>query len=213
MAEEFKISTWLQQSKEDPKKAAPPVVVLVALIFAVWKFGYSPKAILIDKELKKNKRLAGEMKSFKSAANQLEDIKLDIEDKKKKWEENQKLCYKELERTVFLKRVREIANQAGINVKSINPLPDENIKISVIDAKKFSVQFAYTGDLTHLLTFMRFIELEPKITFMPIPNIMPNASGTLDIQITVSAILLPDKISTDLPEGGGEEEEEEDEEE
>ena len=211
MAEGFSISNWLQQSKEDPKKAAPPIVVLLAVIFAAWKFGYSPKAVLIDKELKKNKRLAGEMKSFKSAANQLEDIKLDIENKKKKWEENQKLCYKELERTTFLRRVREIANQSGMNVKSINPLPDEDIKISVIDAKKFSVQFSYTGDLTRLLTFMRFIELEPKISFMPIPNLMPNASGTIDIQITVSTILLPDNISTDLQEDSGDEEEEEEE--
>ena len=211
MAEGFSISNWLQQSKEDPKKAAPPIVVLLAVIFAAWKFGYSPKAVLIDKELKKNKRLAGEMKRFKSAANQLEDIKLDIENKKKKWEENQKLCYKELERTTFLRRVREIANQSGMNVKSINPLPDEDIKISVIDAKKFSVQFSYTGDLTRLLTFMRFIELEPKISFMPIPNLMPNASGTIDIQITVSTILLPDNISTDLQEDSGDEEEEEEE--
>ena len=211
MAEGFTISGWLQQSKEDPKKAAPPIVALVAIIFAAWKFGYSPKAVLIDKEMKKNKKLAGEMKSFKNAANQLEDIKLDIEDKKKKWEENQKLCYKELERTVFLRRVREIANQAGMNVKSINPLPDEDIKISVIDAKKFSVQFNYSGDLTHLLMFMRYIELEPKISFVPIPNIAPNASGTIDTALTVSTILLPDKISTDLPEdAGGEEEEEED---
>jgi Tfp pilus assembly protein PilO len=211
MAEEFKISDWLQQSKEDPKKAAPPLIIILGIVFVVWKFVYSPKSILIDKEQKKNKRLAGEMKNFKNAANQLEDIKLDIEEKKKKWEENQKLCYKELERTVFLRRVREIATQAGINVKSINPTPDENIKISVIDAKKFSVQFSYTGDLTHLLTFMRLIELEPKITFMPIPNLMPNASGTLDTQITVSTILLPDKISTDIQTSTDDEDEEEEE--
>ena len=212
MAEGFSISNWLQQSKEDPKKAAPPVIVLAAIIFAAWKFGYSPKAVLIDKEIKKNKKLAGEMKSFKNAANQLEDIKLDIENKKKQWEESQKLCYKELERTVFLRRVRELANQAGLNVKSINPIPDENIKVSVIDAKKFSVQFNYSGDLTHLLTFMRFIELEPKVAFVPIPNIAPNASGTIDTVLTVSTILLPDKISTDLPEdsGGEEEDDEED---
>ena len=210
MAEEFSISNWLQQSKEDPKKAAPVLVIVAGVVFAAWKFGYSPKSIQIDKELKKNKRLASEMNSFKNAANQLEDIKLDIEDKKKKWEENQKLCYKELERTVFLKRVREIATQSGINVKSINPIPDENIRISVIDAKKFSVQFNYSGDLTHLLTFMRFIELEPKISFMSIPSLMPNASGTIDTVLTVSTILLPDNISTDLPEEvGGEEEEEE----
>ena len=209
MAEGFSITDWLQQSKEDPKKAAPPLIIIIGIVFAVWKFVYSPKTILIDKEQKKNKKLAGEMKNFKNAANQLEDIKLDIEEKKKKWEENQKLCYKELERTVFLRRVRELANQAGINVKSINPLQDQDIKIGVIDAKKFSVQFSYVGDLAHLLTLMRFVELEPKICFMPIPNIMPNASGTLDTQIIVSTILLPDKISLDLQEDSDNDEEEE----
>ena len=207
---EFSITNWLQESKEDPKKAAPILVVIVVVGFLVWKFGYSPKAAMIAKELKKNKGIERDMKNFKNAANQLEDIKLNIEEMKKKWEESQKLCYKEMERTDFLKRVRELATKSNINVKSINPLPEEEITIGVVPAKKFSVQFNYSGDLEKLLTFMRFVELEPKITFMPIPKLAPNASGTFDIALKVTTILLPDVISTDMAEGGEEDEGDED---
>ena len=94
MAEEFKISDWLQSAKEDPKKFAPPVIVVIAIAFVVWKFMYSPKALLIEKELKKHKGIAKERKSFENAANKLEDIKIDIEEKKKKRNEAQALCYK-----------------------------------------------------------------------------------------------------------------------
>lgn len=206
---EFSITNFLQESKEDPKKVAPIVVVIGLVAFLVWKFGYSPKAAMITKELKKNKAIERDMKNFKNAANQLEDIKLNIEEMKKKWEESQKLCYKEMERTDFLKRVRELATNSNMNIKSINPLPEEEITIGVVSAKKFSVQFNYSGDLENLLTFMRFIELEPKITFMPIPKLAPNASGTFDIALTVSTILFPDVVSTDM--AGGEEDDEGDE--
>ncbi|MBP5467623.1 MAG: hypothetical protein J6Z11_00090 [Candidatus Riflebacteria bacterium] len=198
---EFSITNFLQESKEDPKKIAPIVVIIGLAAFLVWKFGYSPKAAMITNELKKNKGIERDMKNFKNAANQLEDIKLNIEEMTKKWDDSHKLCYKEMERTDFLKRVRELATKANINVKSINPLPEEELTIGVIPAKKFSVQFNYSGDLEKLLTFMRFVELEPKITFMPIPKLAPNASGTFEIALKVSTILFPDVISTDMAEG------------
>lgn len=194
MSEEFKISDWLQKAKEDPKEAGVPLVILLGIGFVVWKFLYSPKAALIDRELKKNKRLISEMKNFKDSASKIEDIKIDIEEMKNKWEEAQKLCYKELDRTQFLRRVRELANQSNISIKSINPAPDENIKVGNIKAKKFSVSFFYSGNLEPLLTFMRLIELEPQICFIPIPALAPTASGTFDMNLTVSTILLPDTI-------------------
>ncbi len=206
--ENFSISEWLQKTKEDPKQGAIPLVFVAGLAFAVWKFLYSPKTALITKEERKIKNLNSEMNKFKDAANKLEDIKIDIEEKKKQWADTQKLCYKELERTQFLRKVRELANMSGINVKSVNPLPDEPVKVGVIDAKKFSVDFAYSGDLIKILTFMRFIELEPKICFMPIPGLTPNASGTFDTTITVSTILLPDVIQINTPEEEEEEYEE-----
>lgn len=212
MAEEFSITNMLQEAKEKPAKLGIPVGAIACIGALVWFKLCAPKNVQITKQLKSNKGLVGSIKSFKSAASQLEDIKLDIEEQKQKWEENKKLCYKELEQMDFMRRVRELAVKANINVKSINPIPDENIKIGIVDAKKFSVQFAYSGDLEHLLTFMRYVELEQKVCFMPIPNLKPNASGTFDMTLTISTILLPDGISTDMPEGQGEEEEEEEEE-
>ena len=212
MAEEFKISEWLQSVKEEPKKAAPIFVILGAIAFIDWKFFYSPKAVQIDKELKKNKRIVGEMKNFKNAANQLEDIKIDIENKKKKWEDTKKLCYKESERTIFLKKVREAAAISGMSIRNITPLHDEPVQLGVVDAKKFSVQFAYNGDLTKLLTFMRLMEVASQTIFMPIPSLKPNASGTFDTTLTVSTIIFPDLISTNAPEPQANEEEEEEEE-
>ena len=83
MAEEFSITDWLQKAKEDPKQYAIPVVFVIGIVFAVWHFLYSPKAVQIAKEIKKNQKLTSEMKKFKDAANKLEDIKIDIEEKKK----------------------------------------------------------------------------------------------------------------------------------
>ena len=207
---EINITNWLQETKEDPKKALPIVAGIAAAIFLVWKFGYQPKAALITKELKKNKGIERDMKNFKNAANQLEDIKLNIEEMKERWKTSQNLCYKEMERTDYLKRIRELATKADINVKSINPLPEEEIRIGVVPAKKFSVQFNYSGNLEHLLTFMRLIELEPKICFMPIPSLKPNASGTFEMPLKVTTILLPDEnISIEAASGGEEGEEEE----
>ncbi len=211
MADEFSLTKMLQETKENPTKLAIPLVTIVCIGGLVWWKLCSPKRVLIDKQLKSNKGLVSSLKSFKNAANRLEDIKLEIEEQKKKWEESKKLCYKELEQTDFLRRIRELAVKSNINVKSINPLPEENIKIGVVDAKKFSVQFTYVGNLERLLTFMRLVELEPKVSFMPIPSLVPNASGTFDTTLTVSTILLPDDLNSEAH--GEEESDEEDEEE
>ena len=96
-----------------------------------------------------------------------------------------------------------------MKIRNIAPLQDVPMKLGVVDAKKFSVQFAYSGDLTKLLTFMRLIELDNKTTFMPIPNLKINASGTFDLSLIVTTVLLPDVISTEIPAGQEEEEEEE----
>ena len=207
MAEEIKITEWLQKVKEDPKQAGAPFLAIAALGFLVHKFFYAPKALLITKEEKKSKSIINEMRNFKDAASRLEDIKIDIEDKKKNWENTQKLCYKELERTQFMRRVREIASKANINVKSVNPLQDESISIGALSAKKFSVTFSYNDNLAKLLTFMRLVELEPKICFMPVPDLSPTASGTFDTSLTVSTILLPDVIEIDSNEDEGDEDE------
>ena len=105
MNEEFTLTEWLQKAKEDPKQFAIPVVFILAIAFLDWKFLYAPKAKEILSQTKKNQKVVSEMKNIKDAANKLEDIKIDIEEKKKAWESTKALCYTELKRTDFLRRL------------------------------------------------------------------------------------------------------------
>ncbi len=194
MAEELNISEWLKKAKDDPKLAAQPLVVVLALAFMGYKFLYSPKVIELGKEIKKNQRVEADIKTVESAIENLEDIKLDIEDRKAKWEAAQKLCYKKAEMTSFLKRVREIAQKAGINVKSVNPQTITPTQVGKVTVENFPVSFFYSGDLVQMGTFMRLLELEEKITFISIPPLAPNASGVFEVELTPTTILVPDKI-------------------
>lgn len=195
MAEEFKISEWLAKAKEDPKVAAQPLIIVAAVLFGGYKFAYSPKVIELDKELKKNKKVETDIKSVQSAVNNIEDIKLDIEEKKASFNKAKTMCYRKGEMTSFLRRVREIAQKAGIEVKSVNPQPISPIAMGEIAMEKFPVSFFYTGDLTTLGTFLRLIELEEKITFLTMPTLSPNASGTFEVELTPTTILLPDSLA------------------
>lgn len=194
MAEEFKISEWLTKAKEDPKIAAQPLVIIAAVLFGGYKFAYSPKAVELTKELKKNQRVEADIKRVQSAVDNIEDIKLEIEEMKARFSKAKTMCYKKSEVTVFLRRVRELAQKAGIEVKSVNPMPVSPITLGGISAEKFSVSFYYTGDLLKLGTFMRLIELEEKITFLNMPTLSPNASGTFELELTPTTILLPDSV-------------------
>lgn len=199
MAEEINISEWLKKAKEDPKVAAQPLLIIIALAFMGYKFLYSPKALELTKELKKNKQVESEIKTVESAIENLEDIKLDIEDRKAKWENAQKLCYKKAEMTSFLRRVREIAQKAGINVKSVNPQAITPAQVGKITAENFPVSFSYSGDLVQMATFLRLIELEEKVTFISIPPLAPNASGVFEVDLTPTTLLIPDQIIPQAP--------------
>ncbi len=200
MAEELNISEWLKKAKDDPKLAAQPLLIVAALAFMGYKFLYSPKVIELGKEIKKNQRVEADIKTVESAIENLEDIKLDLEDRKAKWETAQKLCYKKAEMTSFLKRVREIAQRAGINVKSVNPQTITPTQVGKVTVENFPVSFFYTGDLVQMGTFMRLLELEEKITFISIPPLAPNASGVFEVELTPTTILVPDKIEVQASE-------------
>lgn len=200
MAEELNISEWLKKAKDDPKLAAQPLLIVAALAFMGYKFLYSPKVIELNKELKRNKGVEAEIQTVESAIENLEDIKLDIEDRKAKWETAQKLCYKKAEMTSFLKRVREIAQRAGINVKSVNPQTITPTQVGKVTVENFPVSFFYSGDLVQMGTFMRLLELEEKITFISIPPLAPNASGVFEVELTPTTILVPDKIEVQASE-------------
>ncbi|EKD84172.1 MAG: hypothetical protein ACD_39C00206G0001, partial [uncultured bacterium] len=139
MAEGFSISEWLKKAKNDPKVAAQPLVIVAALAFGGYKGLYAPKAAEILKEEKKIKGIEANIKKVQSAVDNIEDIKLDIEDKKSKLSQAVKKCYRKSEMTSFLRRVRELATQAGIPIKSVNPQPLTQEKLGLATVEKFPV--------------------------------------------------------------------------
>ncbi|MBU1109833.1 MAG: type 4a pilus biogenesis protein PilO [Candidatus Riflebacteria bacterium] len=195
MAEEFSISEWLKKAKGDPKVAAQPLIIVAALFFGGYKGLYAPKAVELLKEDKKVKSVEANIKKVQSAVDNIEDIKLDIEDKKSKLNQAIKRCYRKSEMTSFLRRVRELATQAGIPIKSVNPQPLTQEALGAITVEKFPVTFSFSGDLVQLGTFLRLIEKEEKITFVKMPNLKPNASGTFDLDITPIAVLIADEMA------------------
>jgi len=208
MAEEFNITDWLKKAKEDPKIAAQPFLVIAAVAFMGYKFLYSPKVVELGKEIKRNKGVESQIQAVESAVENLEEIKLDIEERKAKWANALKVCYRKSEMTAFLRRVRELAQKAGITVKSVNPQAITPQQVGQISTEKFPVSFFYTGDLTQLSIFLRLVELEEKVTFISIPPLTPNASGLFEVELTPTTILVPDQLVLDAqgaaPEGGEE---------
>lgn len=195
MAEEFSLSEWLKKAKGDPKLAAQPLVIVLALAFGGYKSLYAPKVIELAKEAKKIKGIEAKIKKLQSASDNIEDIKLDIEDKRAAFAKSLKLCYRKSEMTSFLRRVRELAAQAGIPIKSVNPQPMSQVDIGGTAVEKFPVTFSFSGDLIQLGTFLRLIEKEEKLTIISMPNLKPNASGTFDLELTPTTILIPDDMA------------------
>jgi len=197
MAAEFSLTEWLKKAKEDPKVAAQPLVIVAALAFGGYKGLYAPKVAELLKEDKKIKGIEANIKNVQAAVDNIEDIKLDIEDKKSAFSKSIKLCYRKSEMTSFLRRVRELAAQAGIPIKSVNPQTMTPLTLGEATVEKFPVTFSFSGDLSQLGTFLRMIEKEEKITFVSMPNLKPNASGTFDIDLTPTTILIPDEMAVD----------------
>lgn len=194
MAEAFKISDWLAKAKEDPKVAAQPLLIAAGILFGGYKGLYAPKTIELARELKKNAGIEAQIKKVKTAVDNIEDIKLDIEEKKAEFKKATGLCYRKSEMTTYLRRVRELAQLAGIEVKSVNPQPVIPITMGTITLEKFPVSFFYSGDLVKLGTFLRLVEKEEKITFLSMPALAPNASGTFEMDLTPITLLIPDSL-------------------
>ncbi|PKL48469.1 MAG: hypothetical protein CVV42_09280 [Candidatus Riflebacteria bacterium HGW-Riflebacteria-2] len=209
MAEEFSITDWLKKAKEDPKLAAQPLVIIAALAFGGYKGLYAPKVLELKKEDRKTKAIESQINDVQAAVDNRENILLDIEDKKAQLGKAIKLCYRKSEMTSFLRRVRELATQAGIPIKSVKPLPLVPTPMGNIEAEKCTVTFGFSGNLLQLATFMRLVEKEQKITFLNMPNLTPNASGTFDVELSPTTILIPDAIAMSMtqPESEGNPEE------
>jgi Tfp pilus assembly protein PilO len=195
MAEEFSISEWLKKAKEDPKVAAQPLVIVLALAFGGYKGLYAPKALELVKEDRKTKGIEASIRGVQDAVDNIEDIRLDIEDKKAALSKAIKLCYRKSEMTAFLRRVRELAAQAGIPVKSVNPQPLTQHPVAGTIIEKCPVSFTFSGDLVQLGIFLRLIEKEEKVSFVEMPTLSPNASGTFEIELKPTTILIPDELA------------------
>ncbi len=197
MAEEFSITKWIAQAKEDPKVAAQPLIIVVGLFFAGYKVLYAPKTLELKKQLKRASGVEGQIKKLESAVENLEDIKLEIEEKKAAWKKAQGLCYRKSEITKFLRRIRELAQLAGIPVKSVNPQTIVPLQLGQISIEKLPVSIYFNGDLVKLGIFMRLLEKEEKITFLSLPNLSPNASGTFELELMPTTILIPDELAAE----------------
>jgi Tfp pilus assembly protein PilO len=195
LAEGFSISEWLKKAKEDPKQAAQPLVIVIGVFFGGYKVLYAPKVTELLKEEKRVKGVQNQIKQVQAAVDNIEDIKLDIEDKKANFAKALKLCYRKSEMTSFLRRVRELAAQAGIPIKSVNPQPMTQLAVGETTVEKFPVTFSFSGDLIQLGTFLRLVEKEERLTFLTMPNLKPNASGTFDLELTPTTILIPDEMA------------------
>lgn len=184
------ITEWLEQCKEDPKLYAMPVVLVIAVYFVGYKILYAPNLKPLKKQLRKNKGVERSIKSVKSAANDIEDIKLRLEELRANAEKTKKLFYKPNEATKFMRRIRSLGKMAGVQIKTVNPKPIKPIKLGEISAKQFSVTFDFKGELAKLGTLLRLIEKEEKITFVELPPLIPDASNTFQIELSPSTIML-----------------------
>lgn len=194
MAEKINITEWLAKAKEDPKLAAQPLIIIGGLFFAGYKVLYSPQTLELFRQERRTKKVVGDVQRLESAVQNVEDIKLDIQEKKQAWEDAQKSCYKKSQMTKFLRRVRELAKIAGVPIKSVNPQTITKTKVGEISVEELPVSIYFTGDLVKLGTFLRLIEKEEKITYIELPNLMPNASGTFEVELTPTTILIPDEL-------------------
>ena len=194
MAEEINITKWLAQAKEDPKVAAQPVVIALGIFFAGYKVLYAPKVGELAKQEKRTKGIEGQIKNLESAVENIEDIKLEIEETKNSLKKAKNLCYRKSEMTKFMRRVRELAKLADIPVKSVNPQTIVGLKLGEFAVEKLPVSIFFTGDLVRLGTFLRLVEKEEKITFLNLPTLVPNASGTFELELVPTTILIPDEM-------------------
>ena len=60
--------------------------------------------------------------------------------------------------------------------------------------KKFTVSFAFKGDLAKLGTLLRLIENEKKITFLKLPTLVPDASSTFSLELAPSTIMFSSEV-------------------
>ncbi len=192
MAEEIKLYEWCLKAKDDPKLAAQPVVILLALIFLCWKFLYSPQKVILEKERKRTKGVQDQIRELESAVANIEEIKIEVNDLKKDRLEAEELCYGKMRAPEFLQDLRRIAKQTGLELKSINPQPAVSRNFETITFEEYPVKISFTGDIKQLGIFLRLLETHKKIISISLPALAPDASGSFKFDISPTAVMLPE---------------------
>lgn len=209
MADGFSITEWLQKAKADPKVAAQPFLVLGAVLFLGWKFLYSPQLILLNKELKKNKGIEGQIRSLEDAVANKEQIQLEVNDFKKAREKATKICYKQSEASLFLQHLRQIGKLAKVEIKSFTPQPKKERTFETVKFEEYPVKIAFQGTFSQLGIFLRTLEKQEKLIFLDLPPLAADASGTFKFDLFPTVYVLPEEFmngpgaATPPPEEGG----------
>lgn len=192
---------WLVKAKADPKVAAQPVIIVVALIVLAFRFVYFPQKKLLEKDLKKHKGVLREIQNLENAVENVEDIQIEVTDLKKKWSIVEERCYLKTEAPKFIQDIRNIGKEAGLNFRSISPLPVEKKTYGTLNYELYKVRIAFEGKLGELGKFLRLVETNKKIIFLELPPLDPDASGTFRFNLVPTTLLLDIPKKTEVSEG------------
>ncbi len=175
--DKFSVLDWFYKVKANPKEGAPLVIILVLAIFLIYKHGYSPKVKLLAREVRKLKGVQGQINQLHSATQNADEIALEIEEQKVKFERAKNLCYGKNDLTTFLRRIRELTSLSQIEIRGINPRPLTKKSIGGIEAEELGVSFNFKGDIVKLGFFLRLLEIEDKLTFLDLPDLVADENG------------------------------------
>ncbi|MBP7635756.1 type 4a pilus biogenesis protein PilO [Candidatus Ozemobacteraceae bacterium] len=203
MAEEIKLYEWVLKAKEDPKLAAQPVVILLALMFLCWKFLYAPQQVILEKERKRTKGVQDQIRELESAVANIEEIKIEVNDLKNDRLEAEELCYGKMRAPEFLQDLRRIAKQAGLELKSINPQPPVSKNFETITFEEYPVKISFSGDIKQLGIFLRLLETHKKVISISLPALVPDASGSFKFDISPTAVMLLEQQNASAKPGEG----------
>lgn len=198
------IRTFIQEAKEDPKKAAPVGVVVLGVLFAIYKFGYAPQSVLLAKQLKKNKEIQGNIGKLKNAADNLDTLVVEVAEIRKKTEEIGRICFRSMEAPLFLQMIRDTAKSVGLTIRQISPQPPVSKTFEGQEYQEYAVRVSFEGDLVRLGRFLRALERQQRIVTVELPPLKPDASGTFRFDLQPTTVLVPEDFGQRVvrPEGG-----------
>lgn len=191
---EINITEWIETVKEEPKQGVQALIIVFGIMFLIYRQLYLPKANELEVEQRKLSRVEQELNRYSSAGENIEDIKLEIEDMRESWRIAQQICYKRAEMPEFMRRIRELAQKAGFQVRNVRPGRATNINLGGITVEKFPVTVPFSGDFVTLTVFIRLLETEERIVIFSLPTLRPDNDGQFTFNMELSALVIPDNL-------------------